>query len=463
MNSATGKNRDYSPIFEPITIGNVEIKNRIAMAPMNMNYTGPNHQVSDQQMAYYAARAKGGTGLIIMEAVLASDHPTAHTYRKHNNASLCNELYVPRMSELVEHVHAFGAKIFVQLGIGPGRQGTSEGGAIQPVSASPIPYATYPENLANGMDPLALVRAFGYQGPIPETDDVDELISFANKIPGTHMNGETPREITVEEIRALVHDLGVSAKLARRCGFDGVEIHAPHGYLLHTFFSKRSNRRTDEYGGTFENRIRFLMECIRSCRKYTGPDYNVGVRLSASDNVPEGSTTEDFKRIAKRCEAEGADFIHLSDGSYEKMNDFLPNHEGQVIPKAKVINGDLNIPLICPSVHKPANVADTLRSGAADMVSQGRQQIADPDWVAKVMAGKEEDIIKCTRCNIGCIGRFLLALPARCIKNPTVGYERYMDEYARRPILPIKNRVWQTLPEIGKEPSVPMDVRPEDL
>ncbi len=163
MNSVAEKSRDYSLIFEPITIGNVEIKNRIAMAPMNMNYTGPNHQVSDQQMAYYAARAKGGTGLIITEAVLASDHPTAHTYKKYNNASLCNELYVPRMSELVEHVHAFGAKIFVQLGLGPGRQGTSEAGAIQPVSASPIPYATYPENLVNGMDPLALVRACGYQ------------------------------------------------------------------------------------------------------------------------------------------------------------------------------------------------------------------------------------------------------------------------------------------------------------
>ncbi len=439
MNSVAEKSRDYSLIFEPITIGNVEIKNRIAMAPMNMNYTGPNHQVSDQQMAYYAARAKGGTGLIITEAVLASDHPTAHTYKKYNNASLCNELYVPRMSELVEHVHAFGAKIFVQLGLGPGRQGTSEAGAIQPVSASPIPYATYPENLVNGMDPLALVRACGYQGAIPQTEDVEELISFANKIPGTHMNGETPREITVEEIQILVHDLGVSAKLAKRCGFDGVEIHAPHGYLLHTFFSKRSNRRTDEYGGTFENRIRFLVECIHSCRKYTGPDFNVGVRLSASDNVPEGCTNEDFKRIAKRCEEEGANFIHLSDGSYEKMNDFLPNHEGQVIPKAKVIKENLNIPLICPSVHNPANVVETLKSGAADMVSQGRQQIADPDWVVKVQEGRENEIIKCTRCNTGCVSRFMLALPCRCIKNPTVGYEQYMDEYARRPILPIKN------------------------
>jgi len=147
-------NSDYSAIFDPVTIGNVEIKNRIAMAPMNMNYTAPNRYVSKQQMAYYAARAKGGTGLIIMEAVLASDHPTANTYKKYNNASLTNELYVPLMSELVEHVHTFGAKMFVQMSLGPGRQGTSEGGAVQPVSASPIPYKTYPEYATNGLDLL---------------------------------------------------------------------------------------------------------------------------------------------------------------------------------------------------------------------------------------------------------------------------------------------------------------------
>lgn len=449
--------QDVRPIFEPIKIGNVEIKNRIAMAPMNMNYTGPNRYVSRQQMAYYAARAKGGTGLIIMEAVLASNMAIADTYKKFNNASLANELYVPMMSELVEHVHSFGAKMFVQLAIGPGRQGTSEAGAVQPVSASPIPYRTYPEHKTNGMDLLQMVRAMGYQGKIPETDDLEELISFANKIPGTHMNGETPREITVEEIRQLVADLGASAKLAKRSGFDGIEIHAPHGYLIHSFFSSRSNKRTDEYGGSFENRIRILLECIHACRKTVGPDYVVGVRISASDNLPEGFDPSYAGRIAKRCEDEGADYLHLSDGSYEKMNDFLPNKEGQVIPKAAIIKEGLKIPLICPSVHDVENVLDVLKNGKADMVSQGRQQIADPDWVSKVRDGRFEEIIKCTRCNTGCIGRFVLALTGRCVRNPTVGQEQFMDEYMRRPILPIKKRVWQTLKEVGQEPSVPVE------
>ena len=464
INKKGNTNVDYSAIFEPVTIGNVEIKNRIAMAPMNMNYTGPNRYVSKQQMAYYGARAKGGTGLIIMEAVMASDHPTADTYKKYNNASLTNELYVPLMSELVEHVHTFGAKMFVQLALGPGRQGTSENGAVQPVAASPIPYKTYPQYATNGMDPISLVRACGYQGKIPETDDIEELISFANKIPGTHMNGETPRELTTEEIGILVRDIGRSAKLAKRSGFDGIEIHAPHGYLLHTFLAPRANRRTDLYGGTFENRIRFLIECIHSCRKYVGPDYNVGVRLSASEELPEGYGPEYVNRIAKRCEAEGANFIHLSDGSYERMDHFLPKKDGQVVDKAAVIKEGLGIPLICPSIHKPDAVVDVIANNKADMVSQGRQQIADPEWVNKVKAGKAKDIIKCTRCNKGCIGRFVLALPCRCIVNPTVGQEQYLEEYAIRPVLPVKKRVWQTMDKIGAEPSIPIEgIAPEDL
>lgn len=454
----------FDAIFEPITIGQVEIKNRIAMAPMNMNFTDPNHYISRQQMAYYAARAKGGTGLIIMEAVGGSEHPTTDTYRKYNNAQLSNELFVPLMGDLVEHVHSFGARFFVQVSPGAGRQGTSEAGAVQPVAPSAIPYRTYPENAINSLDLLHMLRAGGYQGPIPETDDIDELISFANKVPGTHMNGETPREITTEEIEILVRDMGRTAKLAKRCGFDGLEIHAPHGYLLHQFLSSKSNRRTDDYGGSFENRFRFLKEIIHSCRKYVGPDYNVGVRISASDEVPEGFGPEYAKKIAKRCEEEGADFVHLSDGSYEKMNDFLPNTEGQVMPKSAIINEGLDIPLICPSVHNPENVVETLEKGYADMVSQGRQQIADPDWVNKVKEGKIDEIIKCTRCNQGCIGRFVLGLRGRCIKNPIVGHEEYIEEYMRRPILPIKNRAWQTLSQIGAEPSTPVKgVSPEDL
>lgn len=391
-------------------------------------------------------------------------HPTADTYRKYNNMRLDNELFVAGMSELAEHIHACGAKVFVQMALGPGRQGTSEMDAVQPVSVSPIPYKIYPENLINDMEPISMLCALGYQGEIPHIVDIDELLAFANKVPGTHMNGETPREITEEEIKELVKSIGVGAKLAKRAGFDGVKLHACHGYLIHSFFSHRSNRWTDQYGGGFENRIRFLLECIRSMRKYIGPDYVVGVRISASDNLLEGFDEHFISRVSKRCEEEGVDYIHLSDGSYEKMDNFLPNTEATVVEKAAVIKKKLHIPLICPSVHNPDNVADALANGKSDMISIGRGLIADHDWVNKVREGRSKDIIRCTRCNKGCINRFILGLPCRCILNPNTGQGRFNDEYMRRPMLSLKKRVWQTLAKIGKEPSTPVkDWRPEDL
>ncbi|MCP4750072.1 MAG: NADH:flavin oxidoreductase [Proteobacteria bacterium] len=455
----------FDPIFEPVKIGQLELKNRIAMAPMNMNYTGPNGYISDQQMAYYAARAKGGTALIVTESVYGTDHPTSQTYRKFNNPSIANELYVPRMSELVEHVHSFGGKIFCQLVLGPGRQGNSDAGAIQPVSASPIPYITYPEYIINGMpdNPFMVARAAGYQGELPETTDIDEMLVFMSKIPGNHIYGETPREIAVEEIEELLEDLKVASKLTRRCGFDGIEFHATHGYLIHSFFSKRSNKRTDRYGGSFENRIRFLLQAIQAIRQGVGPDYPVGFRMSASEELHEGFDPHFTNRVAKRAEEEGADFIHLSDGSYEKLDDFIPNNDGQVVPKSAIIKEGLNIPVICPSVHKPEDAAAALKNGHADLISQGRQLIADPEWVNKVRDGRLDEIIKCNRCNLGCITRFFLSLPCRCIKNPVVGREMYVDEYWRRPLLGKKDRAWQIMKEWSSEPSTPVKGLREEI
>jgi len=448
------KKGDYSAIFQPIKIGNVEIKNRIAMAPMNMNYTGPEHYPSRQQMAYYAARAKGGTGLIIIEATLASARDYVQTYAKYNNLCIASGKYVPHMANLAEHIHSFGARTFLQIAVSAGRQGSSEDGSPQPHGPSPIPWEVQPENLIKSFDPRRVLRALGYYGEIPE--DIEEALALARKVPGSHMGGEMPREITVEEIHELAHDIGVAAKNAKIAGFDGVEIHAPHGYLVHSFLSTRSNKRTDEYGGTFENRIRILIEFLHSCRKNVGPDYPVGVRISASENLPGGFDPHFINRVAKRCEEESADFVHLSDGSYECFSDFLPNKEGQVIEKAAIIKKGLNIPLICPSVHDPDNVVDVLTNGKADMVSQGRQQIADPEWVNKVREGRIKDIVRCNRCNRGCVLRFMLALPVRCMLNPTAGQEEFIDEYMKRPIIPIRKRVWQTQREIGKEPSKPL-------
>jgi 2,4-dienoyl-CoA reductase-like NADH-dependent reductase (Old Yellow Enzyme family) len=449
-------NEKYAPIFEPITINGCEIKNRIVMSPMNCNYTAPDHYVSKQQAAYYAARAKGGTGLIITEAQAVSTLPCADTYRKYNNPYLTDYRYVPTQSEMVEHVHAFGGKIFAQLFTGPGRQGTSDIGAAGPVSASPIPWRTQlhkviscvlDEKVAKGM-----FRMAGYYGDVPSLEkDPEAMLQLCDKIPFMHMMGQPVREITKEEIKQLVIDEGKGARMAKLAGYDGVEIHACHGYLVHSFLVERSNFRKDEYGGNFENRIRFMLELIRSVRRNVGPDYPVGVRFSASDDLPGGYDPTFAAMIAKRVEEEGADFIDLSDGSYEAMSDFLPNTEGQVMDKSATIQAAVKIPVMCPSVHNPDNVVDVLKNGKAQMVLQGRQQLADPDWVNKVREDRVNEIIKCTRCNLGCIVRFVAMLPVRCVKNPRTGQEEHIEEYARRPILPLKNRPWQIVTDFGRK------------
>lgn len=451
-------NNQEKPLLQPIKIGNLTIKNRVAMAPMNMNYTDPGNFVSKQQCAYYAARAMGGTGMIIVEAMKGTGHEISNNYKKYNNLAIYNETYVPKLASFVEHVKSYGAKIIAQVSIGPGAQGTQDVDAVQPVAASPIRYRIVPSKLITGMGSptnikptLALARTLGYQEKI-STDPTKAFEQIVN-VSGMHMVGEMPREITKEEIKELVNDYGYAAKCTKLAGFDGLEIHAPHGYLLHSFISPRLNQRTDEYGGSLDNRLRIIKESIDSMRKYVGPDFVIGVRMSASVEISGDITPEHTNEAAKKLASYGADFIHLSDGSYECMSDFLPNKDGQVISKAKIIKQGLTIPLICPSVHDPKLADEAVRNGDVDMISQGRQQIADPEWVNKYAEDRTEDIIRCTRCNEGCIKRFMVALPARCTVNPVVGHEEDIDIYAKRSLESLKSRQWQTIAQIGKEPS----------
>lgn len=273
------------------------------------------------------------------------------------------------------------------------------------------------------------------------------------EVPGTHLVSVIPREITKEEIQELVNDFGYSIKCAKLAGFNGVEIHAPHGYLLHSFLSPHTNKRSDEYGGSLENRLRIIKQCIDAARNYVGPDYIIGIRVSASEEVEGGMTPEYVNKAVVRLQEYGVNYIHLSDGSYECMSDFLPNHDGQVVKKAEVINKGLNIPLICPSVHDPALAEQAVRDGWADMISQGRQQIADPEWFNKYSNDRWDEIVRCTRCNEGCIKRFMLGLPVRCMVNPLVGYEDHIEKYSQRSVDSVlRSRYWQTIAEIGKEP-----------
>jgi len=410
----TEKQKQYDALFTPIKIGNIEIKNRIGMAPMNLNFTREGY-ISEQQMAYFAARAKGGTGLIMTDAIRTSEEGTNRTY--YDNPHLWKAAHQKGLSELIETVHCFGAKIFIQMNIGPGPQGSSKKMGLQPRAASPIACKIPKENIPKALFQL-VSKSAGY----------------------TSMAGELPREMTVDEIHAETERFAASAKMALVAGADGIEIHACHGYILHSFLSPRFNMRTDIYGGSFENRMRFLLEVVKATRQSVGSKAVVGVRTSTDEHMPGGLSLNEVKLIVKKLEEAGIDYYHQSCGSYEALNYFIPDTEGLGLRDVKEIKSVVKIPVLGYSVHDPDAVDKAIREGMCDMITHGRPLIADPEWVNKVKEGRAGEIVKCKKDYL-CVLRLIQGLPSRCSVNPNLGRERYMPEYWRGPT---KISYWQS-------------------
>ena len=390
-------------LFEPIKIGPIDIRNRVAMAPMVTAYADRGH-VSEQQMAYYAARARGGVGLIITEHVLASRW--AEDTCSINVMGLYAPSHMPGLCELVETIHAFGAKTFIQMNPGLGVQGSSFLRGVQPAGPSTVGYRTRAETVADNVD-------------------------F-----GQYMTGEIPRAMSVAEIEREQDNFAKAAMMARVVGFDGIEIHAAHGFLLHGFISPKFNHRTDRYGGSLENRMRFLVELVRKTRAAAGDNMAIGVRLSAHE--PEGMAYHETNRIIHFLAKERVDYIHIGDGSFEALNWLLPDRDGTMLEmeKASGFRKGLGVPVMTPSIHDPGAAEEAVRDGLTDMVSLGRALIADPEWVNKVQDGRLSEIRKCTRCNIGCFARLFQGLRVRCVLNPESGLEKYNPDYTRRALLP---------------------------
>jgi len=405
------KVKKYEALFEPIKINKLEIKNRIVMAPMCTFLNTHDGYVNDATLAYFAARAKGGTGLIMTMPIGCSPFTAERT--PFFNLCLWDSAHKPGIAELAETIHYFDAKVFGQLtAFGAGRQ--SKGGVGRMKGLEMVaPSETEPYHIADGMVPEKMKKQCEKRGwpiwPVP------------------FENGGRPRAFTVDEIEMLEDDMARGAMLSKICGLDGVEMHFPHGYGGYSFLSPRTNFRNDLYGGSFSNRTRVLRNCLKKIRALVGPDFPVAFRISAAEHMPGGLTVEDTAEICKSAEEWGADFIHLSDGCYEAFKYFLPDTDGTILDEAKIIKGAVTIPIITPSVHDPDMAEKAIIEGKTDMVSLGRQLIADPDWANKVASGK--GFVKCIRCNIGCIRRILRQLPIRCELNPAAGYERFLPEY----------------------------------
>ena len=404
--------REYSRIFEPIKIGKVEIKNRIAMAPMGVGgLTTPEGAFSQRAIDYYIERARGGTGLIITSLVKIENEIEKPRILSIPCLSVNPRYFIRTASELTEGVHAYGVRIFMQLTAGSGRASGPAGLLKQPVAPSAIP---------NYWDPTV-----------------------------------TCRELKTEEVERLVQAFGEAAKVAVAAGFDGVEIHAVHeGYLVDQFTIALFNRRTDKYGGDLKGRLTFPIEIVREIKKEAGIDFPVQLRYSIKSFIKDwgkgglpgeefkeaGRDTEEGLKAAEILEAAGYDAFDADAGSYDAWywaHPPLYQEHGCYLPLTEKLKKVVNVPVIVAGrMELPELAAAAIAEDKADIVGLGRGLLAEPHWPNKLLEGKIERIRPCLGCHDGCFERMALGRPLSCAVNPACGRER---DYAIQPAHEIKS------------------------
>ena len=368
-------NSDYKHIFEPLTIKRMTLKNRIMMMPMGTNFGEQNGEMSFLHINYYEQRAKGGVGLIMLENA-SVDSPQGSNGTTQLRLDL--DSYLPRLYKLCEDMHKHGACIGVQINHA-GASAQSARINMQPVSASNIP---------------------------------------------SKAGGETPRPLTKDEILHIVKKYGEAAKRAQIAGFDTVEIHAGHSYLLSQFLSPLTNDRTDEFGGSPENRARIVKMVVEEVRAQVGPFFPIFIRLSADELLEGGNTLEDCLEYIQYFQEE-VDAFDVScglNGSIQYQIDSNYLEDGWRSYMAKAVKERYGKPCVTMgNIRNPQVAEDILARGDADLIGMGRGLIADPDWVNKVELGHKDIIRKCISCNIGCAGnRIGINRPIRCTINPSV-------------------------------------------
>ncbi len=366
---------DYPTIFSPLTIKRTTFRNRIAMTPMGTNYGETSGEMSSRHMHYYTERAKGGVGLIILENANV-DYPVGSNGT--SQIRIDHDSFMPRYYQLVETLHKWGASVAIQINHA-GASASSARTGVQPVSSSNIP---------------------------------------------TKVGGEEPRPMTKEEILKTVKKYGDAAKRVQDIGFDAVEIHMGHSYLLSQFISPYYNKRTDEFGGSVENRLRFPRMVLEEIRNRVGPWFPIIVRVSAEERVPGGNTLDDTLEYLQYVD-EFVDMYDVSCGlnpslQYQIDSNFLP--DGWRAYMSRAVKDRYHKPVMNMGNYRdPHVVEETLARGDADMIGMGRGLIADPQWVYKVANGEEDMLRKCISCNVGCAGnRIGVNRPIRCTVNPAV-------------------------------------------
>lgn len=401
-------------LLAPTRIGPMTLRNRIVMAPMGVEIVGDDGSANEEVIRYYEERARGGAGLLITE-VAAFAYP--HGANSVHQLGLSDDRFVEPLRELTDRVHAHGAKIAIQL---------VHHGKISRV------------DIANG-DPVMVPSVPEWPGSLDMVGDlsIDELMAMAAASGGAESKPQY-REMTTDDIAALTDELGDAVARAAAAGFDGVELHGAHGYLASGFLSPQWNRRTDEYGGSHENRARLLCEWIREAKRRAGDEVAVWTRLDALEyRTPDGITFDDCQVTARLAVEAGADAIHLS--AYGDMTSgraftegTLPDQEARHAALSGKLTKDLAVPVIGVGRISPAVGNEMIAYGKADLVAMGRQLLADPATPVKLTRDGADEIRPCINCYV-CVAQPFFDRKVKCAVNPVVGRELELAELERSP------------------------------
>lgn len=366
----------YEHLFSPIQIGTTTVKNRVFMPPISTNLADKGY-VTDELVEHYAARAKGGVGLIITEVTTVE--PT-YIYLP-GDMSICDDSYIPGWKKLTDAVHKYGAKILPQL--------------------------FHPAYMAF---------------PIPGTP---QLIAPSNV--GPYYAKEAPRAVTIEELKVIIRQFGEAAFRVKQAGGDGVEIHAAHAHgLLGGFLSPLYNKRTDAYGGDIHGRLRLTLEVIEEVRKMCGKDFIIDVRISGDEYTDGGQNLNDAVYVAKQLEKAGVDFIHVSGGTTIMRGSSIPAPGTPMGSHSKVgeeIKKQVSIPVATVGrITEPWFAEELIANGKADICMIGRANLCDPEFVQKACEGREDEIRPCIGC-LRCLNGIMFGKRVACTVNPSLKLE----------------------------------------
>ena len=377
----------FKKMFEPAEIGRMKVKNRIALAPMVRNWATTDGLVTERLLDHYAAIAAGGVGMIMLEACYVQ--PIGRGFL--NQLGIYDDKCVKGLKRLADVVHQYGAKLGAQI-FHAGRQTVPAFCGGQPVAPSPKPCG-----IMKFIDP-----------------------------------GYTPRELSTEEVEKLVEAFAEGARRNKEAGFDFLELHGAHGYIINQFLSPYTNQRTDKYGGDFSGRMRFVLEVLDKVRSKVGRDYPITIRLNGDDFIEGGISIEYALRVVKELDKAGIDGFHITGEIYEsfpkgKMISPMSIPPAPLVELAAAVKRVTSKPVIAVAkIYRPQLMEDVLLKNQADFIALGRSLLSDPELPNKVIKGEMDEINYCITCQ-GCQERLFSQLDIQCTVNPWCGREKELD------------------------------------